>query len=269
MVAANSLKPVHVNGASVIVDCGAYGDRIRVSFQKALDRQFAFEERNRFIADAFVGYDLLIDEKWGVDGVRRKCRWSAEEAALAVIETIRAAQFFAKTDIAPRKKVFSVQGVSALQQIRCAEEILPLMNPRHDILGLGGWCVIGLAAPNTNKRSTLERQFWNTIWAVIPKAAAIGVGHIHIFGVMVPEILGGLRWICDLFGVPIVSTDSSGPHTLPGKYGRWGYGNWKRKCHFPPGKERGLARVAHVKAVRGWLRNFRETIYYVRPPKPF
>lgn len=267
MVAANCNKPVAPGNARVMVDSGAFGDQKRVSFAGALERQFLHESKNGYIAHSLVAYDLLIDEKWNSAGVRYKCRWDEDEAEIAVAETIAANDFLASASLNGRKRVHPLQGVTAVQQDYCADAVIPMMS-QGDILGLGGWCIIGWAPPGSDTRKGLENAFWDSMWRIIPKAAISGASHIHIFGVMVADILGGLRWLCDEYGIEKLSTDSSGPQKRPAANGLWGYADWLERCWFPPGPERGMARVAHVRAVRNWLNNFRSTQYYKCPPRP-
>lgn len=253
--------------APVMNDSGAFNDESRLSFAGALDRQLAFEATNSFTSSALVAYDWLIDEKWN-DGRRRKVRWTEDEAEIAVQTTIHASEFLAGTDVGPRRRVCPIQGVTARQQTYCAEAVIPITQQVGGILGLGGWCIVGWAPYHSDMRRALECVFWDSMWSIIPRAAQCGIQHIHIFGVMVPALLGGLRWIADQFGIATISTDSSGPSTRPAKNGLWGYGDWLSKCWFPPGPERGMARIEHVRQVRTWLARMRKTQYYREPPRP-
>lgn len=267
MAAANSTKPIAPGNASVMVDSGAFGDKDRLSFAGAIERQYQHETDSKYTGHSFVAYDLLIDEKWNSAGIRHKCRWHEDEAATAVRETIAANEFMALQNLGQRRRVHPLQGVTADQQEYCADAVIPMIGD-GDILGLGGWCIIGWSPPKTDTRIGLELAFWDSAWRVIPKAAEAGIGHVHIFGVMVAAILGGLRWLCDEYGIEVVSTDSSGPQANPAKRGRWGYDDWSEKCYFPAGPSRGFARIAHVEAVRNWLADFRSTRHYCEPPKP-
>lgn len=268
MAAANNGKPIDPGGASVMLDSGAFGDESRLSYAGALERQIAFEERNGFTSHALVAYDQLIDEKWDGNGNRHKARWSEGEAENAVRETIAANEFLALAALDSRKRVHPLQGVTAKQQAYCADAVIPIAASTDKILGLGGWCIIGWAPPTSNLRRSLEWTFWDSVWRIVPKGARAGIEHVHIFGVMVADILGGLLWLCDEYGIGTVSTDSSGPSVQPAGRGIWGYADWQRRCYFPPGPLRGFARVEHVKQVRHWLTHFRETQYYKCPPRP-
>jgi hypothetical protein len=267
LVAANCEKPVAVGNAVAMVDSGAFGDQNRLTFDAALARQYQREIDSNFTGHSFVAYDLLIDEKWNSAGIRHKCRWHEDEAETAVSETIAANEFLALQNLGPRRRVHPLQGVTAAQQEYCADAVIPMI-ACGDILGLGGWCIIGWSPPGSDTRMGLEAAFWDSAWRIIPKAGKAGIQHVHIFGVMVAAILGGLRWLCDEYGIEIVSTDSSGPQVNPAKYRRWGYDDWSEKCFFPPGPERGFARIAHVEAVRQWLTDFRSTRHYRQPPRP-
>lgn len=262
MAAANCAKPINPGSALVMVDSGAFGDEQRISFTGALERQLEHEAHNEYQAHSFVAYDWLIDEKWH-GGIRRKCRWEEDEAKMAVATTIAANEFLSLADIGGRLRVHPLQGVTADQQEYCADAVIPMV--RDNILGLGGWCIIGWSPPRTDKRRALEAAFWDSMWRIIPKAGKAGIQQIHIFGVMVADILGGLLWLCDEFGISKLSTDSSGPQKRPGANGLWGYADWQEQCWFPPGPERGSARVRHVEAVRQWLTDFRSTRYYRCP----
>lgn len=136
-----------------------------------------------------------------------------------------------------------------------------------DVLGMGGWCIIGWYPPKSDKRKEINSTFWRSAWQIVATAAAHGIRRIHIFGVMVAPILGGLLWLCDEFGIESLSTDSSGPSVRPAQRKVWGYADWARPCDIPPGAARGLARIQHVGEVKAWLANFRDTQYYQCPPK--
>lgn len=202
------LDPARVVG---LLDSGAFSDSPakRLSPEGALQRQLQWEQHaserwsGPWHAHGLVSYDVLIDETW--TGTRRhKRRWSVREAEWAVEETISAAQYLAsqRQRLAPRRLVLSCQGVDASQYSDCATEILRVAQP-GDILGLGGWCILGLW------QSWLP-EFWATLRAVLPMAASAGLNHIHIFGVLWEPALAGLAWLADQYGL-CVSTDSTAP----------------------------------------------------------
>jgi len=114
----------------VIQDSGAFCDGIdsRLSYKNALQRQIDHAEKYEY--DGFIthraSYDLLIDEKWNNDGVRRKERWTKDEAIRAVNETIESA-YFIHQNRNGKNLVLSAQGVTLNQYMKCAEEISPLL----------------------------------------------------------------------------------------------------------------------------------------------
>lgn len=286
------IDPVKVK--HVLVDSGAFSDGIelddngnivanhRLPFDRALDRQIAhaFEFGYASLVEAIVSYDLLIDEVWK-DGERSKDRWSVASAEFAVQETIKAAQYLSSQ----RKRidevfghhvqlVLSAQGVNADQYKRCAEAIVPMMKP-DDIFGLGGWCITGLRRQDMIPAAAVMLP---GVFEVLGKA---NVKRVHVFGVIMPQMLGFLLHLSDLHGIQL-STDSSGPCREPAEHGRWGYGSWTDPTYkhhspttlescktkdekgnkapsCPPGTYcRGLERARHVKATREYLANFRE-----------
>jgi hypothetical protein len=138
----------------VLVDSVAFADRLadRLSFEAALHRQIAhaYQFGYAHCVSHVASYDLLIDEKWQDDGQRRKARWQREEAELAVKETVAAASYLARQRRRlrgvfghPVGLVLSAQGVELAQYLRCAEPLVPLLEP-GDLFALGGWCITGL-----------------------------------------------------------------------------------------------------------------------------
>lgn len=274
----------------VLVDSAAFSDKIeltngvisknaRLSFEDALHRQvshswqYKYSERVTHIAS----YDLLIDETWQ-DGERSKIRWSRDAATYAVGETVAAAQYLSKQ----RKRLrhlfdhpvglaLSAQGVEVEQYVKCAEQVIDCME-EGDIFGLGGWCVTGLF------RAEMMPCFREIMPEVIGVAARKGVKRAHIWGVIMPEALGHLLYLCMLYGIRF-STDSSGPCRYPID-GNWGYGSWRDSAYKSPqilasckakdanGNKaptcppntccRGLERCRHVRLTGEWLANFRE-----------
>lgn len=236
------------DGVSVLQDSGAFSDGMlseRLPFAAALERQRKHAERYGY-ADKVVArasYDLLIDEKW-VDGVRKKLRWERSEAERAVQVTIDAAAFLAvnETQVA---RVFSAQGVAVDQYVECVRGLLPFFRS-GDVLGLGGWCIMGIK----------PKQIYPVFEQIIPKvmslAALSGLHRVHIWGVLYEPALKLLaewgRWL----GLT-VSTDSRGPSTRPA-FGSWGYADWVDHDYKRPDPfVRGLERARHVQAVRSWL----------------
>lgn len=271
----------------VLQDSGAFSDstRRRLSFSDALRRQETHAARYGY-ADQIIArasYDLLIDEMWSegeTSGVlvRHKRRWTETAADEAVHETVQAARFLAthRTGI---PCVLSAQGVTPRQYLRCVQQIMALMQD-GDILGLGGWCVVG------KYPAQLLPVFRDTMRLVIPFAGQAGVRRIHLWGVVHAPALAALLWLADQHGIT-VSTDSMGPAVRPA-LGRWGYADWcdwtyRSAPSLPPDREqeaprcavtgafgtpillprvRGLHRAEHVRHVRQWLTRFRDTPHY-------
>lgn len=278
----------------ILLDSSAFSDGIeldeqgnivsnkRLSFDHALQRQIAhaYEFRYAHLVEAIVSYDLLIDEVWK-DGERSKDRWSVASAEFAVEETIKAAQYLSSQ----RRRidnafghhvhlVLSAQGVEAEQYKRCTEAIVKLMKP-DDVFGLGGWCITGL---RRHEMLPAAAAMLPEVFEVLGRA---GVKRVHVFGVIIPALLGFLLHLCSLYGIRL-STDSSGPCREPAEHGRWGYGSWTDPTYknrspktlascktldahgnkvpsCPPGTHcSGLERARHVAATREYLADFRE-----------
>ncbi len=239
-------------GTQVMQDSGAFSDGPgqRLSIEAALERQIAHAERFGYAAQIThrASYDLLIDEKWQ-DGIRYKARWTSADAEEAVRVTVRAAAFLSSHRHAGIGVVLSTQGVSAEQSLRCAQQIVPLLEP-GDILALGGWCVLG------KYPAQMMPVFEETMHRVIPFLGREQVQRVHIWGVCYPPALGRLLYLCDQEGIAL-STDSAGPTVHP-CYGNWGYGTWRNtRYQRPPSQERGRHRMVHTYLTRRWLRDFR------------
>lgn len=289
----------------IMIDSGAFSDGIelcdgrvvenkRLSFEDALRRQIAhaYEFRYDHVVESLVSYDLLIDETWQ-DGERSKLRWSVEAAEFAVVETIKAARYLAsqrqRIDRAFNhhvRLVLSAQGVEAEQYKRCAQEIVKVMRPDDDIFGLGGWCITGLLR---HAMLPAAAQILPGVFEVLGQA---GVKRVHVFGVIIPALLGFLLHLCDQYGIEL-STDSAGPCVEPARNGNWGFGSWRDNAYkVAPVLEscmhkdeqgnkaptctldtrcRGNDRILHVRLTREWLANFRERepdlICMIEPPK--
>jgi hypothetical protein len=281
----------------VLLDSGAYSDTTfqRCAFDEALERQLRHAEKYNYLSRILeiVSYDVLVDEQIGLDGERVKQRMNPDLAKFAVEQTIKAAAYLSsKRDYIyervghPVGLVFSAQGSDTEQYLKCAEAILPFVQP-GDVFGLGGWCILG-------RQRTLLPTFYATIDALVPMLQAHKVKRAHIFGVCDADALGSLLWQCDHYrGVWSekhriqLSTDSVGPTTRIVKEDRkgsglatWGYASWanrkypvphvldsckvvdeqgKKAPTCPPGTPcRGLERARHVVATREWLAHFRE-----------
>lgn len=261
------------NPAAVPGDCrvrqdsGAFSDgpAYRLAPSQALQRQLEHAARHKYFyqLESIASYDLLIDEKW--DGGRRhKSRWTILEAQAAVTQTVAAAQFLARHRyLIPDhiRLVLSAQGVDADQYLNCVSRIAPFFED-GDILGLGGWCIIG------KRPSEMMPVFRRMLHIVLPYVGQGGwVDEIHIWGTLYAPALGELLWMCDQYGLKL-STDSAGPQIRPAR-GLWGYMGWSDQNYKrPPVSVRGLHRAAHVEAVRQWLAKFRQTEHYREPPLP-
>lgn len=186
-------------------------------------------------------------------GQRHKRRWSVAEADWAVAETVDAAAYLAsrRERLAPRQLVFSCQGVDAPQYEACVRSVLSYATPA-DVIGLGGWCIIG------RWKSWLP-TFWATCWRVLPEIAAAGVSRIHIFGVLYQPALGGLLWLADQHGLA-VSTDSSAP-VLSAVYSTT-RARKKAGCLAPNGDWE-----TNVRLWRERLARLRGSEFYVCPPR--
>lgn len=292
----------------IILDSGAFSDTTyhRCDFDEALARQLNHAKRFEYMdkLSHIASYDVLIDEQDRGDGTRVKERWNVDLADFAVEKTVQAAEYlvskraYIEDQVGhPVGLVLSAQGVDTAQYIRCAERILPLLNPEKDIFGLGGWCILGM-------RHKLLPTFFETMSELLPLLKSYQIKRAHIWGVCFAEALGPLSWLCDhdrrgswdeKHRVEL-STDSVGPTTrmlkeLSGKPGRaaWGYASWYDSSYPVPrifdtckvvGEQerkaptcapgtpcRGLERARHVAATREWLADFRrrEPAYYHAP----
>jgi len=224
-----------------------------LDFQAAYQRQLEHAEKYGYAGRVthVASYDLLIDEKWQ-DGDRRKERWDEHSAAEAVEETISAADWLSSHRTSP--KILSVQGVTAAQYLDCTKAIAPMVR-EIDVLGLGGWCIIG------KMPKQMMPTFRETIRLVVPFAAQAGIRWLHIWGVCYAPALGELLWLCDQYGLKL-STDSAGPQRRPA-FGHWGYMGWSDSSYKRhPVSTRGLERARHVRATRTWLSHLRETEFY-------
>lgn len=246
-------------GVEIIQDSGAFSDgpKSRLSIEAAHERQISHAERYGYRQQIThrASYDLLIDETWQ-DGKRSKKRWTWQDAQSAVAETIIAAEYAAKHRSTPGL-ILSAQGVTAEQYFDCAVRVMDYIEPKTDVLGLGGWCITGIV-------KSLLPAFEDTISLVIPEAARRGIRRVHVWGVIFAEALGKLLWMCDQYGIEC-STDSVGPSTRPA-FGNWGYADWTDLTYQrPPVEIRGLERARHVEAVRDWLSKLEYTKYYHSP----
>ena len=250
----------------IIQDSGAFCDSWpsgRLSFEEALQRQRnhadKFEYTDRITHRA--SYDLLIDEVWDENHTRVKRRWTREQAEEAVDLTVQAAKFSDLNRDPGIACVQSAQGVTTDQYVNCVKQVLPFIK-EGDILGLGGWCVLGKF-----KRQMMP-TYDQTISQVIPLAKEAGIPRVHIWGVIFPVGLGKLLWLGDYFDIQI-STDSAGPSFRP-NFGEWGYGSWRVKDYKRvPAAERTDERKRHVQETRDHLNNLRNYSEYYKKPDNF
>jgi hypothetical protein len=194
-----------------VIDSGAFSDAIdkRLTPARALERQLTWENKasDKWSGDwqsyALVSYDVLIDEVW-TNGERKKQRWSIGRADWAVSETIESARYLAsqREQLNPRRLVLSCQGVDAIQYRECVQEVLNIALPT-DIIGFGGWCILG-------RFTSWLPEFWRTLRATFPLIQQAGIKDVHIFGVLYQPALGGMLWLADEYGLN-VSTDSTAP----------------------------------------------------------
>jgi hypothetical protein len=237
-----------------LVDSGAFTDppHKRLTPEAALDRQLAWEGIASakwgapFRAAGLVSYDLLIDETW-IAGERHKRRWGIRDAEAAVRTTVDAAAYLAsqRQRVAPRTLILSAQGVDALQYAECAAGVLQHARP-DDWFGFGGWCILG-------RFTRMLPIFWQTLWLTIPMVKVAGLSHVHIFGVLYREALGGLLWLADQHELT-VSTDSTAPVLAC---------TWKNQKKAGAKKPYWRDNVAWWKETLGSLR---QSPYYREPP---
>lgn len=167
--------------------------------------QFPTEPRSVLLSS----YDLLIDEKH-VAGLRVKQRWSVQDGWDAVKETVAAAKYLAsqRSQTERLKLILVCQGVDAFQYRRCTEQILEFTTP-DDVIGFGGWCILG-------REKSYMPTFWQSMKEVIPLIAQV-TQRVHIFGVTwykkhqgISPPLPGLLKMCDEYGITL-STDGRSP----------------------------------------------------------
>jgi len=255
-----------IPGAKYILDSGAFCDdpANRLTFTAAWQRQIDHAEKYGYMDNIshIVAYDLLIDE-WWQDGIRSKHRWTESAAREAVEITVAAAQYARQrrdNTLSEKGLILPVQGVTPDQYATCAEKTIPHIDPETDILGLGGWCIIGMYR-------TMLGGFKKTLQKVMPMAAHAGIQRVHIFGVMYPPALGMLQYYADQHGIE-VSTDSSSP-VMKTTRGEWGYGDdWqklesiKHLSLVEKREWRYWGRVQHCFYAKEWAGRLRDSQYY-------
>lgn len=265
----------------ILQDSGAFSDKPeeRLEPAHALERQIWHAEKCTYASQviARASYDcLLIDEIWG-NGVRRKERWPEEAGWFAVQRSVGAANYLARHR-GNIPAVLSAQGVSPEQYLACVQQLVPLLSP-GDILGFGGWCIVG------KMPRRMMPLFRRAMHLVFPFIGREGVKKVHVWGMLYPPALGELCYLCDEYGLEL-STDNAGVSVNPAAYGSWGYGSWRDSsyagapifdsCRYvdeqghhaptcgPETRCRGQERARHVALTRDWLTSFpcREAKYY-------
>lgn len=205
-------RNLQLSRCRLLYDSGAFTDVLtnsRVTSEQALVRQLEtlsqMHEKPQWCA--LSSYDRLIDEKY-INGTPKKERWSVDQAWLAVEQTVEAAKYLdsQRQYLKDFVLVQSCQGVDADQYRDCVLRVLEYCQPQ-DILGLGGWCILG-------KQKRWLPVFHQTIQAIMPLVAGAGIRRVHIFGCtwykphqgFYPPLVS-LLWLCDCYGIK-VSTDS-------------------------------------------------------------
>lgn len=160
-----------------LLDSGAFQDvkGDRLSYERALDRQLAFEKVVGREAHAIVSYDHLVDEQM-VDGKQTKQRVSREIGENYVMETIEAAEYLAsrRDELGERKLVLSCQGSDEDQYLDCLDEMLKIAEP-GDVIGFGGYCIL-------SKSKKYEEQYYEVLREGFPRIRDAGIDRVHIFG---------------------------------------------------------------------------------------
>jgi hypothetical protein len=172
---------------NVLTDSGAFQDvdtANRLTFEDALDRQLQYEKKVGYVSEYLVSYDRLVDEQL-IEGSKQKQRWEYDAAEQAVIETVGAAEYLAerRQQLAPRKLILSCQGVTIEQYVRCAKQIIRIMD-KQDCFGFGGFCIIGQRRFSiTPDGCTFPEQFARIVEQVMPMLQTAGIKRAHVFGV--------------------------------------------------------------------------------------
>lgn len=146
--------------------------------------------------------------------------------------------------------VVSAQGVDAQQYLRCVQALMPFIK-EGDILGLGGWCIIG------KMHAQMMPVFADTVKVVIPFLEGEGIQRVHIWGVIFPPALALLYNACNERGIAI-STDSMGVNLNPA-FGGWGYNSYARPASHLVGEHR----ARHARLTRAWLASFSSSVDYL------
>lgn len=235
--------------SEVLYDSCAFTDVLtqsRITPELALERQLVtLGQLPQMLRLLLVSYDLLIDEKH-INGTRVKQRWSVEEGEEAIRATVEAAKYLdsQRYRLDGYELVMSCQGVDAAQYQRCVLKVLEYCQP-SDVLGLGGWCILG-------RQKSYLPIFWEAMKQSLPLIAEAGLKKVHIFGVTWYKPIQGfipplpvLLHECDRLGLTL-STDGTSP------IGNALWKNWKRAgATFPYWRHN----LAWVKAEMATLRD--------------
>ena len=192
--------------ANILLDSGAFQDvrdNQRLSFQNALQRQLVFENQQNFISECIVSYDRIVDEKLEKNIGQIKERVDFKTAEKYVAETINAAKYLAdnRNELKPRKLILSCQGVEINQYLNCIEEILSF-SEKGDIIGFGGFCIIG-------QKPKYENDYFEILKKSIPLIKLKNIKRIHLFGVGVFKTLVKTEIICQKYHIqPSYDTSS-------------------------------------------------------------
>jgi hypothetical protein len=256
------------DGTGVLQDSGAYAETFgtrRLSFEDALQRQERHAEMYHY-ADKIVyraSYDLLVDHRFSrVPGSsRRKIQRIPESSGRVAVErTVQAAQFLNQHRNG-YNLALNVQGATPGQYLQCVEQVVPLLRD-SDILGLGGWCVLG-------RLPSMMGDFLQVLAAIMPVLAREKVQRVHLYGCIYTPAIAALLAMCDAYALSM-SLDSAFPSFAP-RLGKWGYGSWRDTQYQRPKvlpscatescksgtRCAGLECIRHVRCTRHWLTNFR------------
>ena len=216
-------RPAH--GLEILLDSGAFqdiNDHTRLTFENALQRQLAFEERVGFQSKYIVSYDRIVDETFNEDGKRLKLRVDGRTAKKYVDQTIDAAKHLAdrRKELRPRRLVLSNQGVSPSQYTRCVKEVLSF-SEKGDVIGMGGQCIIG-------QRPGLTKEYFDVLASILPMLRRKQIRRLHIFGMGTFPVLIKTQALCSKYGV-VPSYDTSaleinarwGKFAVPGNPTDW------------------------------------------------
>ena len=144
--------------AAVLLDSGGFQDRqqdTRITFEEALERQLAYEEKVGFVSHRLVAYDLIGDADVTV------------EANRFLVER--------RADLAPRQLVLMIQGQTVDDYISCLKRTLEFASP-GDCIGVGGVALAG-------RQKAVREKLRAILFHAIPLIAASGIEDVHLFGV--------------------------------------------------------------------------------------